>query len=119
MRKEDKQHCYLARDLNYSMKPIFKTNYFVHLNLKWIEALLQCMIATAVKEGLHKKVVREDRPHKEWKATEEKVSYLTASDYNSDEGRIICASSFHRMIKPFCKKGWAIEGALHCNKVYS
>lgn len=42
------------------------------------------------------------------RSTEEEVSYLAASDYNPDESGIIRASSFHRIIKSFCKKGWAI-----------
>lgn len=66
------------------------------------------MISTAVKEGPSEELVRADSFLLHVPFTEEKVSYLAASDYNSDEGRIICASSFHRIIKSFCKKGWAI-----------
>ena len=66
------------------------------------------MISAAIEEGLSEKLVRVGSFPLHVTFTEEKVSYLTASDYNSDEGRIIRASSFHRIIKSFCKKGWAI-----------
>jgi len=62
------------------------------------------MTSTAVEAGRSEKLGRADR----WASTEEKVPYLAASDYNSDEGGIICASSLHGIIKSFCKKGWAI-----------
>lgn len=85
-----------------------KTNCFVYPRLNQIKASVQYVISTAVKEGLHRRLVRVDSFSLHVRSTEETVSYLAASDYNPDESRIIRASSFHRIIKSFCKKGWAI-----------
>lgn len=41
-------------------------------------------------------------------------SHLTSSDHDPDQGGVICAGTFHRIVEPLSKEGRAVQGALHC-----
>ena len=47
-----------------------------------------------------------------WRS-DKKEPHLTSSDHNPDQGGVICAGAFHRIVEPLSKEGRAVQGTLH------
>ena len=43
----------------------------------------------------------------------QRAPHLTSSDHNPDQGGVICAGAFHRIVEPLSKEGRAVQGTLH------